>query len=350
MGSVVVAADLDPQAVTAPNALRRSRFRGRGLPGMVGLRLLTLVPVLALVSAGLFAAAAVSPFDPLVGYLGTRYESTGQADKALLAAQLGFDRPWYELLGRWLGGVATGDLGMSRTYGQPVSQVVAERIPWTMLLVLVALTVAMLTAVALGAWTGMRRGGAVDRLVSTVCVVVQGLPPFVLALATIAIFAVGLRWLPPAGLTDAGADPDAAQVIRHLVLPASALALSQLPWLLLAVRESVSQNRTEDFVTGALARGIDTGTVARRHILPMSLAPFVTVLGVRLPEIVVGAVLVEEIFSWPGIAGAFVRSATDLDMPLLALLTVGTTCAVMVGSLCADIACVLLDPRVRADG
>ncbi|WP_373864050.1 ABC transporter permease [Nocardia mexicana] len=347
---MVVAADLDPQAVTAPVTLRRSRFRDRGLPGMVGFRLLTLIPVLGLVSAGLFAAAAVSPFDPLVGYLGNRYETTSQADKALLAEQLGFDSPWYRLLGRWLRGLFTGDLGMSRTYGQPVSQVVAERIPWTVLLVGVSLAAAVLIAVALGAWTGMRRGGVVDRLVSTACVVVQGLPPFVLALATIAVFAVGLRWLPPAGLTDAGADPDAAQVLRHLVLPAAALALSQLPWLLLAVRESVSQNRSEDFVAGALARGIDTGTIARRHILPMSLAPFVTILGVRLPEIVVGAVLVEEIFSWPGIAGAFVRSATDLDMPLLALLTVGTTCAVMFGSLIADIACVLLDPRVRADG
>ncbi|WP_282781571.1 MULTISPECIES: ABC transporter permease [unclassified Nocardia] len=317
---------------------------------MIGFRLLTLIPVLAAVAAGLFAAAAYSPFDPLAGYLGNRYETTSEADKALLARELGLDTPWYQLLGRWFGRVLTGDLGMSRGYGQPVSQVVAERIPWTVLLVGVSLTMAVLIAVTLGAWTGMRRGGLVDRAVSTACVVVQGLPPFVLALAAIGIFAVGTGWLPPAGLTDAGADPDVAQVLRHLVLPASALALSQLPWLLLAVRESVSHNRSEDFVTGAMARGVDAVTIARRHILPMSLAPFVTILGVRLPELVVGAVLVEEIFSWPGIAGAFVDSATDLDMPLLALLTVGTTGAVMLGSLLADIACVVLDPRVRADG
>lgn len=139
-------------------------------------------------------------------------------------------------------------------------------------------------------------------------------------------------------------------MLRHLLLPATVLAVSQLPWLLLAVRESVSANRGEDYVAGALVRGVDPRTITRRHIVPTSLAPFVTIIGVRLPEVVVGAVLVEEIFSWPGVAGALVQSARDLDMPLLAVLTVGATLVVLVGSLAADVCYVLLDPRVRADG
>ncbi|WP_442945521.1 ABC transporter permease [Nocardia sp. SSK8] len=340
---MVVVADL-----VAP--VTRSRWRGRGIAAMVGRRVLVLVPVLVVVSAALFAAAAVSPFDPLVGYLGARYESTSAADRALLADRLGLDAPWYQLYGHWLSDLVHGDLGSSRGFAQPVSELLAQRLPWTMLLVTVSMAVAIALALSVGAWAGMHRGGLVDRAVATTCVVLQGLPPFVVSLAAIALFAVGLGWLPPAGLTDAGADPDLAQVARHLVLPAAALALSQVPWLLLAVRESVAGNRAEDFVVGAATRGIDTETITRRHILPTSLAPFVTILGVRLPEVVVGAVLVEEIFSWPGIAGAFVRSAQDLDMALLAVLTVGTTCAVMLGSLLADVAVVLLDPRVRADG
>ncbi|MEV0059636.1 ABC transporter permease [Nocardia sp. NPDC050718] len=317
---------------------------------MAGRRLAALVPVLAAVSAGLFAAAAISPFDPLVGYLGARYESTSAADRALLAHQLGTDAPWYQLYLRWVADLIGGDLGVSRGFAQPVSTLLAQRIPWTVLLVVVAMSVAVAIALGAGVWAGMRRGGVVDRTIAAACVVMQGLPPFVVSLAAIGLFAVGLGWLPPAGLTDAGADVDVAQVARHLVLPASALALSQVPWLLLAVRESVSANRSEDFVVGAVTRGIDATTIARRHILPTSLAPFVTILGVRLPEVVVGAVLVEEIFSWPGVAGAFVQSAKDLDMALLAILTVGTTGAVMLGSLLADIAVVALDPRVRADG
>ncbi|MFC4375254.1 ABC transporter permease [Nocardia halotolerans] len=317
---------------------------------MTGRRLLTLIPVLTVVSAALFAAAAISPFDPLVGYLGARYETTSTTDRTLLADQLGLDASWYQLYGRWVADLATGDLGISRTFAQPVSDVLAQRIPWTALLVLVAMSVAVVLALVAGVWAGMRRGGIADRMITATCVVLQGLPPFVVSLAAIGLFAVGLGWLPPAGLTDAGAEVGAGQVARHLVLPAAALAVSQLPWLLLAVRESVSTHRGEDFVLGAATRGIDATTITRRHILPTSLAPFVTILGARLPEVVVGAVLVEEIFSWPGIAGAFVQSAQDLDMALLALLTVGTTCAVMLGSLLADVAVVLLDPRVRADG
>ncbi|MBF6213295.1 ABC transporter permease [Nocardia puris] len=358
MGTVVVPAHVDEAVMTTtatralqvePAPPRRSRFRGRGVPRMIGRRVFALVPVFAAVSAGLFAAAAVSPFDPLVGYLGDRYESVGEADKAAITGELGLEALWYELYWRWLSALFTGDLGMSRRYGQPVSDVLAERIPWTVLLVVLALSLAVIVALAVGVWAGMHRDGYVDRAVAAICVVVQGLPPFVLGLAAIGVFAVGLGWLPPAGLTDAGADPDVGQVARHLVLPVSVLAISQLPWLLLAVRESVSSARGEDFVAGAVARGVDPATVTRRHIVPMSLAPFVTILGVRLPEIVVGAVLVEEVFSWPGIAGAFVGAARDLDMSLLALLTVGTTCAVLLGSLLADIACVALDPRVRAD-
>ncbi|MFG1771243.1 ABC transporter permease [Nocardia salmonicida] len=343
MGPVVVAADLDP-------LMGRSRVRGRGLPAMVGWRSVTLIPVLAAVSAALFAAAAVSPFDPLVGYLGARYETTSASDRELLTNRLGLDASWYQLYGRWLGDLLGGDLGDSRSFAQPVSTLLAQRIPWTMLLVVVAMSVAIVVALGAGVWTGMYRGGLIDRLVTASCVVMQGLPPFVVSLAAIALFAVGLGWLPPAGLTDAGAEVGFGQVARHLVLPATALAVSQVPWLLLAVRESVSANRGEDFVVGATTRGIDTATITRGHILPTSLAPFVTILGARLPEVVVGAVLVEEIFSWPGIAGAFVQSAKDLDMALLAVLTVGTTCAVMLGSLLADVAVVLLDPRVRADG
>ncbi|MEU7632186.1 ABC transporter permease [Nocardia sp. NPDC049220] len=317
---------------------------------MITLRLSTLVPVLVFVSAGLFAAAAVSPFDPLVGYLGSRYETTSEADKTVLAETLGFGDAWYQHYGHWIRALCGGELGTSRSYRQPVAQVLTDRLPWTMLLVTVGMSVAVVVAVTVGVWTGIRRGGVVDRATAAACVAVQGLPPFVLSLAAIAVFAVGLGWLPPAGSTDAGTDADVEQVTRHLLLPATVLAISQLPWLLLAVRESVSTNRGEDFVAGAVARGIDAKTVTRCHIVPVSLAPFVTILGVRLPEIVVGAVLVEEVFAWPGIAGAFTRSAQDLDMPLLAVLTVGATAAVMLGSLLADIACVLLDPRVRADG
>ncbi|MGA9874158.1 MAG: ABC transporter permease [Rhodococcus sp. (in: high G+C Gram-positive bacteria)] len=317
---------------------------------MAARRVLFVFPVCALVSAGLFAAAAASPFDPLVAYLGVRYTSTSDADKQVIAAQLGLDQPWYVTYRDWLSTVLGGDLGMSRSFEQPVAQVLVERVPWTLLLAGTSLVSAVALALVLGVAAGIRSGGTFDRVITAVCVVVQGLPPFVLSLGAIAVFALGFGWLPVAGLADGGDDPTVSSVARHMVLPAAVLAVSQLPWLLLAVRASVSAARGEDFVAGALARGIPTSTVTRRHIVPTSLAPFANVVGVRLPELVVGAVVVEEVFSWPGIAGAIVSSARDLDMALLAILTVGTTFAVMLGSLLADMVVARLDPRVATDG
>ncbi|QXW05556.1 ABC transporter permease [Rhodococcus globerulus] len=341
---------LDVRAGATSDPVRSHNARRRSILVMVGRRMLFIVPVIIVVSAGLFAAAAISPFDPLVGYLGTRYMTTSEADKALIAAQMGFDNPWYSTYWTWLHAVVTGDLGVSRSFNQPVSQVISERLPWTLLLVGISLVIAILASLALGVLAGIRKGGLLDRTVSGLCVVVQGLPPFVLSLGAIALFALTLGWLPVAGLTDGGADPTAGQVIRHLILPVAVLAISQMPWLLLAVRESVVGSTGEGFVAGAVARGIPASTITQRHIVPTSLAPFVNIIGVRLPELVVGAVLVEEVFSWPGIAGAIVSSARDLDMALLAFLTVGTTLTVMLGSLLADVVVALLDPRVSTDG
>ncbi|MGG7100512.1 ABC transporter permease [Rhodococcus sp. 24CO] len=345
----MTALDVRAGAITS-DPPRSHDARRRSILFMVGRRMLFIVPVIIVVSAGLFAAAAISPFDPLVGYLGTRYMTTSEADKALIAAQMGFDNPWYSTYWTWLRGVVTGDLGISRSFNQPVTQVISERLPWTLLLVGTSLVIAILASLVLGVLAGIRKGGFLDRTMSGLCVVVQGLPPFVLSLGAIALFALTLGWLPVAGLTDGGADPTPGQVIRHLILPVAVLAISQMPWLLLAVRESVVGSTGEGFVAGAVARGIPASTITKRHIVPTSLAPFVNIIGVRLPELVVGAVLVEEVFSWPGIAGAIVSSARDLDMALLAFLTVGTTLTVMLGSLLADVVVALLDPRVSTDG
>ncbi len=116
------------------------------------------------------------------------------------------------------------------------------------------------------------------------------------------------------------------------------------------VRQSVRDAIGSDAVRGARARGIPERTILLRHVVPVSLGPFVSVIGLRLPEIIVGAAIVEEVFSWPGIAGAVVTSARELDFPLLAALTVGTTLIVLIGSLLADVTLALLDPRVTADG
>jgi peptide/nickel transport system permease protein len=313
-------------------------------------RLLLAVPVLVLVSGAIFVLAAWSPFDPLAAYLGDRYLTMSPDDQERLAERMGFNDPLPQRYLHWVGDLLGGDLGTSVALRQPVTEVIAERLPWTMLLVAVAMLLATATALGLGVWSAWRQGGWVDRAVTGLSHALEGLPPFVVALGAIAIFGLGLAWLPVGGLTDAGAEPTFGQVARHLILPAGVLAISQTPVLLLHVRQSLLTALAEDHVTGARARGLSEARVVWRHALPAALLPFATLLGARVAEIVTGAVLVEEVFSWPGVAQAVIRAAVAVDFPLLAALTLLATVAVLLGSLLADVLYALLDPRVRADG
>jgi peptide/nickel transport system permease protein len=324
--------------------------RGREIGLLVARRLAFAAPVPAVVAVGVFLLAAASPFDPIHQYYGVDVFTATEADLAATRERLGLDDGVFQQLGRWLSGVLSGDLGTSRSFRQPVAQVVAERLPWTLLLVTTGLLVAVLLALVAGTVAAWRQGGMFDRAVTATGHALEGVPPFVLALVAIAVFALGLGWLPVAGLTDAGADLSAGQVARHLVLPALVLGVSQAPWLVLHVRGSLLGAMAEDHVTGARARGLPERTVVLRHALPTALLPFVTLLGTRIPELVTGAVLVETVFSWPGIAEAVVTAALAVDFPMLAALSVLATAAVLLGSLAADVAVAVADPRVVADG
>ena len=338
-----------------PGLLVRPRFgpsawtRRRGeVASLVGRRVLLAVPLVAVLSAGVFALASLSPFDPLDAYLGANYTNTSAAERAEMAAALGLDVPWWQAWWVWAAGLMHGDLGFSRIYSQPVTQVLAERLPWTLLLSGVGVLLGAVLAVALGVHAGLRPGSWSDRLARGLAVLLQAVPPYVVALAGIFVFALLLRVLPAGGASPPGTDVTATGLAAHLVLPAGVLALSVMPWMLLSVRASVAAALRSDPVTYALARGLSTRTIVTGHILPVSLAPLVTLIGVRLPELVVGAVLVEEVFAWPGVAAATVAAARELDFALLAVLSVGTTVLVLLGSLLADAVYLLLDPRVSA--
>lgn len=325
------------------------RRRGRALARLVGLRVLVGVPTVLLVAVAVFLLAAASPFRPVYQYFGVGIFSASDEDIAAAERALGLDGGVFDQLGRWLAGLLTGDLGQSLSMRQPVTQVIVERLPWTLLLAGLALLVSLVLALTAGTVAAWLQGGWFDRVVTTVGHTLEGLPPFVLALGAIAVFAVAWPVLPVAGLTDAGAAPTFAQVGRHVALPAVVLGVSQTPWLVLHVRASLISALDDDHVAGARARGLPEPVVVLRHALPTALLPFVTVLGNRLPELVTGAVLVETVFSWPGIAAAVVSAALAVDFPLLAALTLLSAIAVLAGSLVADMTVLLLDPRVDAD-
>ncbi|MFF3038178.1 ABC transporter permease [Arthrobacter citreus] len=334
------------EAASRP-ARRRRRLRQTRV---IVLRRLGLgVPVAVGVSLLVFLLASISPFDPLAAYLGDRFAQTSAEQREVLSESLGLGTSWIQAWWHWVTSALSGDLGYSRVFRQPVASVISERLPWTLLVAGTGLLLAAVGSLLLAARCARRPGGLLDRLTAAAATLLQGLPPFVISLGLLMVFALALGLLPGGGLSDPGTEPTAGQVLRHMILPVTATALSQLPWLALSLRASTREALASDAVRGALLRGLSERTVVRRHVMPAALAPFIAVLGTRLPEVIVGAVLVETVFSWPGLAAAVVSSAQALDFALLAALTVLTTAAVLAGSLVADLLYVWIDPRVSAD-
>ncbi|MGW2863908.1 ABC transporter permease [Streptomyces sp. NPDC001205] len=318
---------------------------------MTGRRLLAAVPVLLAVTFGVFAVAEASPFDPVKAYAGTGGLTASQADLDQLRANLGVDQPLVPRWWDWLTSALSGDLGDSSTLRQPVADVITERIGWSALLAIVAFAVAILLGTALGVLAARRRGGRLDRCVSSAAYTLEAAPAFWLGLLAIWFFALKLGALPAGGLTDTASDTlTPGQVVSHLVLPAGVLGLSQLPWFFLYVRQGVGDALAEDPVRGARARGLAERTVLTGHALRSGMLPMLTLIGSRVPELITGALLVETVFSWPGIAAATVQAATSVDFPLLAALTVLATAAVLLGNLLSDLLYGLADPRVGFDG
>ena len=313
---------------------------------LLGIRTAIALPVTAAVSVAMFAVASLSPFDPLVAHLGANYQGATVSQREAVRAAYDTDRPWWQAWWDWVIGLLHGDLGWSSTQSQPVVTVLAERMPFTLALSGLALLTAAVVAVLLGGIAGMRRGGLIDRSCVRLSVLTAAVPPFVVSLALVAVFAVALRWLPASGARAPGDDYTVDGVVRHGILPLIALTVSQVPWLLLSMRSAVVEACASDAVRAARARGVHGWALLRGHIAPVSVLPTLALLGTRLPELIAGAAIVETVFGWPGMAAVLVDSAAALDFPLLAVLTVGSALAVLAGSALSDAAAVAIDPRI----
>lgn len=332
-------------AAAAPQPPRRaSRWRaaGRLLLRRAGIA----IPTIVLVSVAIFAAAAMSPFEPLAAYLGDRYQSATPDQREAVRAAYDLDQSWISAWWHWWTGLLHGDLGWSSTQSKPVAEVLAQRLPFTLVMAAGALLAAAVISIILGAIIGMRRGGWLDRVCAGLSTVLAATPPFVVSLVLVSVFAVGAGWFPTSGARRAGDDYTLGGLMQHGVLPFLALTVSMIPWLLLSMRAAVIEAVGSDAVTAARARGIGGWALLRGHVAPVSVLPMLALLGTRLPELIAGAAIVETVFGWPGLAEALVESAVALDFSLLAALAVGSAALVLLGSALSDAAAVVIDPRI----
>lgn len=312
---------------------------------MVLRRLAWAIPLPVVMTLGLFGLAALSPADATAGFLGSNDEFAAGASREAVEGLLDRGNWLHAWLG-WVGSAVTGDPGWSTVYRAPVAEVVADRLPWTVLIMLAGLALAALLSLLLSLGLARRPGQALSRTVVAALWTVSAVPSFLVTLGLMAVFALGLGWLPAGGLTDAGADLSVSQAVTHMVLPVLCVAVSQLPWMTLHLQDALVTQGRAPAVTAARVRGLSERTILIRHTLPGAAVPVLAIAGSRLPEVVAGAALVELVLSWPGLGQSLIDAALAQDLALLATTGAILTALSLLGGLLADLALVLLDPRV----
>lgn len=310
-------------------------------------RLAQTAATLLLALVLLFLLVRLAPGDPVAALLGEDRAATPE-EVARLRAQLGLDRPLPAQFATYVAGLARGDLGTSIRYQRPVRELLASRLGPTMLLGGTVLLLNFTVGTWLGVVQATRRGSALDRWLRAAAVTSYATPSFWLGLAL--VWLVGLRWrlLPVGGFADPLGDGGAADVARHLALPALTLSLASIGAVMRQQRSAAIEALAAPFVVTARAKGLAERAVVWRHAWRSALGPMLTLLGLWLPLVVTGAVFVEAVFAWPGIGQLAAQAASARDYPLVLGASLLAATSVLVGSLVADVGQALLDPRVRA--
>ena len=298
-----------------------------------------------------FALVSMSPIDPVQANVGqAAYVNMSEAKRAQLASYWGVDVPFWERFANWAGALLQGDMGTSLRFNAPVSEVIAHRAANSLALMGIAWLLSGVLGFALGVAAGARRGGALDRVVRSYCFLLASTPTFWLGLLILMVFAVQLDWFPigfsvPIGVS--AADVTLADAAHHLVLPALTLSVTGVANIALHTREKVVDVLESDYVRFARARGESELSVIMHHGLRNVALPAVTLQCAFISEIFGGSVLVEQVFSYPGLGQAAVTAGLGGDVALLAGIALVSAALVFGGNLLANILYGVLDPRMR---
>ena len=312
-------------------------------------RLLTLVPLVWLVVTLTFIVVQAAP-----GSYADTIDNPrlSPETRAAVRAHYGADEPVLDQYLRWLGAVATGDLGVSFMYREPVTRVLARALPPTVLLAGTGLAITLLLGLVLAVASARKPYGWADRVISFFSLGLYGVPSFWLAGGLIMVFSLRLGWLPPSHMHSVGASDLSTigslfDLLRHLVLPAICLGLVGAAGTARYLRATLIDVRSSRFMLAARARGLPEWRLLWVHALRPALLPVVTLFGLSLPILVSGSVVVETIFSWPGMGQVAYNAARARDIPLILGATLVGAVAVILGNLISDVLYAVVDPRAR---
>lgn len=305
-------------------------------------RILLALPTLAIVSLVVFVLLRLVPGDPAELLLG---DFADPASLAALRQQLGLDRPWPAQYLAWLGSLASGDLGVSITTGEPVLAAMLDRLAVTAQVVLVSFVLAMLIAIPAGVLAAHRQDSLLDLSVVIGVVLCLSVPSFWVGLLLILLFGVQLGWLPTVGWVSPV--EDLAQGLRYLALPALALLLVEMGQVARMTRASTIEVLRLDYILHARAKGLPESRVLWRHAFPNAMAPTVTVAGMLLGSLLGGAAVIETVFTLPGLGRLLVDGIYQRDYPVVQGVLLMVACIQVLMNLLVDLLYPLFDPRVR---
>ena len=316
------------------------------------LRRLLWVPVLLLgISLLTFVIFTLAPGDPVTALIKPGVmEATTQIGSGMevLRERYGLDKPIHVRYVIWLGEVLRGNLGYSYATERPISEMIAEVLPATLLLQASSIGMALLFGIVLGVMSALKQYSVVDHVLTFVALFGISVPSFFIALIAMYVFAVKLGWLPIAGMWTVG-EPRGfnLDLLRHMILPGMAGGIVHIASFLRYTRASMLDALSGDYVVTARAKGLPEWLVILRHTLRNALMPLVTIIGLSLPVLLGGSFIIETIFSWNGLGLLGYRALMNRDYPLQMGMALMVATMVMLANLIADIAYVFVDPRVR---
>lgn len=311
-------------------------------------RVIQMAPTVLIILVLNFAIVRLAPGDPARAMAG---ENASRENVEALRQRWGLNKPISEQFIIYFGRLATGDLGFSYNYLTPVLDLILERLPQTLFLMLTATILSFLIGLLAGAFAGSRYPSKLDSAMSMTSLVFYSMPIFWFAMLLIFVFALKLRWFPSAGMMDIIDQKTGVARLWdlgwHAILPVATLSAFNLPFFMRITRASIIETLREDYITTVEAIGLSRNRVFFRHALPNAMLPSITAFGLVLGYILTGAVMTETVFSWPGMGRLMWEAISNRDYPTMMGIYVFSSVAVVFASFLTDIAYAALDPRVR---
>lgn len=310
-------------------------------------RILISIPVFLGITLLVYMLSCAAPGSPASMLLGGDPTKMTAEKIAQVEKQLGLEQPVYIRYFKWLGQLLGGNFGISYRTGKAVLSMIMERLGATLLLTVSATVVSSIIAIMLGIMSAYKPYSAWDYVSSAFSFIGASMPNFFVGLLLIFVFAVKIGILPSSGMYDSASSTNGLSLARHMVLPMLTLCFQQIGNILRQTRGSMLEVLGTDYIRTTRAQGLSERVVVLRHGLRNAVIPILNVLGGMLPFIIGGAVVTEQLFSWPGLGSLMVQSINSRDYPVIMGLTVFIAAVILVGNIVLDILYCVADPRIR---